>query len=376
MSTATLDGHRVTSARLHLPAWGVWWAEVKIDQEATVSGRVPLVIADLRLTGTIVSGGPGPLGRAAYRLAGGAAGWGKAIPARSYANDAGLKASAVIADAATACGETLDAATLPTTRLGPAFVREAAPAARVLEQVVPAGWYVAEDGTTKIGKRAATTLETAASVLSVDRALGTVSLAADSIAGIVPGVTVESVEAVDVLHELGEGAGPLRSTLWGAGIASSTRRLVAWRRIYDQLDPRRRYRGLFEYRVVTQDGERLNLQPIRVSIGMPDLQRVPVRPGVTGCRADVALGSRVLVTFIEADPARPFVLAFEDAEGDGFVPLKLEIDATTELDLGEGALLTKIAGGVLASARQTDIVQAGPFLGTIIGPCSTKVRVG
>jgi hypothetical protein len=109
---------------------------------------------------------------------------------------------------------------------------------------------------------------------------------------------------------------------------------------------------------------------------MPDLAHVPVQPGIPGAKADHMLGSRVLVGFIEADPARPAVLAFESRDGEGFVPLKLELDASTELDLGEGALLTKIAGGVLASARQTDIVQAGPFLGTIIGPCSTKVRVG
>jgi hypothetical protein len=369
MSTALLDGHRVTSARVHLPAWGVWWGEVGVDQEVTLSGRVSLVIADLRLTGTIVSGGPGRKGRSSFRIAGGGAGWGRELPARSYANDAGIKASAVIADAATACGETMDAATLPTTRLGPAFVREAAPAARVLEQVVPAGWYVAEDGTTKIGRRPAVKLESMAAIASVDRAVGVVSLAADSIASIVPGVIVEGLEAVDVLHELGEGAAPLRTTLWGSGIATSSRRLVAWRRIFEQLDPRRRYRGLFEYRVVTQDGtekRRLNLQPIRVSSGMPDLAHVPVQPGIPGAKADHMLGSRVLVGFIEADPARPAVLAFESRDGEGFVPLKLELDASTSIELG--------GLGALPAARLTDSVQAGPFLGAITGG-SAKVKV-
>jgi len=366
MSTATLAGHRVTHARVHLPAWGVWWAEVSIDEEAELAGRIPLNVADLALSGTVMSGGIGPKGRASYRLAGGAGGWGKSIAARSYANDAGLKAATVISDAASACGETLDAATLPTTRLGPAFVREAAPAARVLEQVVPEAWYVGEDGTTRIGKRTATSLTVPAAVSSVDRAVGAVALASDSIATIVPGITVEGLEAVDVLHELAPGAA-LRSMLWCAGIASTSRRLSAHRRILEQIDPRRRYRGVFEYRVVTQDGERLNLQPIRVSIGMPDIQRVPVRPGVSGARATVALGSRVLVSFIDADPARPAVLAFEDAEGDGFKPIQLEFDATT---------LIKLAAGVLGAARQTDAVQAGPFLGTIIGPCSLKVRIG
>jgi len=363
MSTATLAGHRVTHARAYLPAWGVWWAEVSLDEEVTLSGRVALALADLSLSGTIMSGGPGPKGRANFRIAGGAGSWGRDVAPKSYANDAGVKAATVLADAASACGEAIDAATLPTTRLGPAFAREAGPAARALEQIAPAAWYVGEDGTTRIGRRAAAAFTAPAAIASVDLARRTVALASESIAAIVPGVTVEGIEAVDVMHELAPGA--LRSTLWGSGMASTSRRLTAWRRIMDQLDPRARYRGVFEYRVVTQTGERLNVQPIRVSTGMPDLQRVTVRPGVSGARADVALGSRVLVAFVDADPARPVVVGFEDAEGEGFQPLALDLD---------GVLMT-LAGGVLGVARQTDPVVAGPFGGTIVG-ASARVRCG
>jgi hypothetical protein len=371
---STLAGHRVTKARVHVPAWGVWYAEASLDEEAALSGRVSLVVADLTLSGTILSGGPGPKGRSSFRIAGGAGGWGRTVPARSYANDAGVKAATVLVDAATASGETIDPATLPSTRLGPAWAREIGPAARVLEQIFPAGWYVGEDGTTRIGKRPSAALKTPAVVSSVDLARGTVALAAESIASILPGVVVEGITAVDVVHELAPGA--LRSTLWGAGIASTSRRLTALRRMVEQLDPHSRFRGVYEYRVATQDGERLNLQPVRVSVGMPDLQRVPVRPGLSGGRADVALGSRVLVSFVDAEPSRPVVVGFEDAEGEGFLPVKLEIDATDELDLGAGATLTKIAGGVLGVARQTDVVIAGGFSGTIVGPCSTKARCG
>ncbi len=363
-AAATLAGHRVTNARVHLPAWGIWWAEASIDEEAELAGRVSLAIADLTLSGTIMSGGIGPKGRASFRLAGGAGGWGRAIPARSYANDAGLKASTVLLDAATACGEAIDPATLPTGRMGPAFVREAAPAARVLEQVAPAAWYVGEDGVTRIGKRPAAALALPAAVSAIDRAVGTVALASDSIAPLVPGITVEGIEAVDVLHELAPGG--LRSTLWGSGIATTSRRVAAMRRLFEQLDARRRYRAIYEYRVVTQESERVNLQPIRVSVGMPDLQRVPVRPGVSGARADLALGSRVLVGFIEADPARPVVLAFEDAEGDGFKPTRLDLDAST---------LITVAAGVLGVARTTDAVIAGGFGGVITGG-STRARCG
>lgn len=366
MTIATLAGHRATHARTHLPAWGVWWCEVSIDEEAVLTGRVPVALADLALSGTIMSGGPGPKGRASFRIAAGAGAWGKTIPARSYANDAGVKAATVLVDAATACGETIDPATLPDARLGPAFTRDAGPAARVLEQIFPSGWYVGEDGVTRIGKRPTKALATPADVASVDRAQGVVSLAAEAIASIVPGVVVEGVEAVDVMHELAP-ATNLRSKLWGAGIANTTRRLAAWRRIMDQIDPRGRFRGVYEYRVVTQEDERINVQPIRVSIGMPDLRRLPVRPGVAGARSDVALGSRVLVGFVDSDPARPVVLGFEDAEGDGFVPLKTSIDATEEITIGVLA--------ALPAARQTDAILAGPWSGAIVGG-SVKVKVG
>ncbi len=167
----------------------------------------------------------------------------------------------------------------------------------------------------------------------------------------------------------------IRTTLWGRRAEGASRELVALRRLLEQLDPDRRFRGTYEYRVVTQEGERLSLQPVRMSIGMPELQRVPVRPGISGARANVTLGERVLVTFVDSDPARPSVIAHEDAEGDGFTPLKLELDATAELDLGASALLTKIAGGTLPVARQTDPVIAGPFGGTItVG--SLKARCG
>jgi hypothetical protein len=379
ISTATHADLRVTHARVSLPAWGIPWTEVSIDEEATLSGRVALKVADLTLSGTVISGGPGPVGRSKFRIAGGAGGWGKTLPARSYTNDAAVKADTVLTDLARESGETVDLTTVPTAafaapggqsiqasiRVGPAFVREKAPAARALEQLFPSSWYVGEsDGVTRIGKRPVTTVTTPVTVRSVDRARRVVVLSAESIATLVPGCVVEGIEAVDVMHELAPGAG-LVTTIWGAGITATSRRLTLLRRLLEQLDPFQRFRGLFEYRVVTQDQlGRLNLQPVRVSTGMPDLQHVPVRPGIPGARADHFLGACVLVTFLDASPARPVVTGFADDQSGGFLPTRLELDATTELILG---------GGVLGVARQTDAVVAGPFGGTITGG-STKVK--
>lgn len=367
MSTATLAGQTVTHARVHIPAWGVSWVEAAIDtDEVPISGAAVFKMADLTIAGTIMSGGTGPAGRARYRLAAGAGSWGKTVAEKSYANDAGIKASTVLGEAAKDCGETIDAATFPDTRLGPAYAREKAPASRVLETVAPGRWYVGEDGITRIGKRPQTVLPPDVQIASIDRAFGTVEMSADSVAGLLPGVLVENLEAVDILHELSPGK--IRTTLWAAGISPSSRRLSSLRRIIEQIDPRRRYRGVYEYRVVTQESERLNLQPIRVSTGMPTLQRVFVRPGVSGARADVALGSRVIVSFLDGEPARPIVVGFEDADGEGFLPTILELNASTQVGLGPGPAR-------LAVARQTDPVIAGPFGGTITAG-STRVSSG
>ena len=312
----TLEGHTVTHAQVWIPAHGLPWAEVSLAVEAELSGAVTLTIADASWSMAVVSGGP-DVGRSHYRLVGGAGGWGRAVAAKPYTNDAGVKLSSVLTDAASEAGEAF-ATVPPTTKIGPHFAREAAPAARVLEQLVPGAWYVGADGLTYLGARAASTLSTPYAAGPVDLARNSATLAAEEIEGIVPGLVVEGLTVVDVLHELTPGA--LRSHVWGSAGTGGTRATEAIRAIVEQLFPEMRYRGLFEFRVVTQEGERLNLQPVQVSIGLPSLRRVPVRPGVPGVKATHLLGSRVLVGFVNADPARPFVDSFEDAEGSGFLP--------------------------------------------------------
>lgn len=322
MSAATLNGIRVTKASVTIPAWGCWYAEVHLDSEHTLTGAVTLVVADLTLAGTVLSGGP-TLGRSSYRIVAGAGGWGQTLPKKSYANDAQVKVSTVLEDAARECGETM-AAIDSDLRTGPAYVRDAGPASRSLHELAPSAWYVDEAGTTRLGARAAGELVGKVTRENpIDLARGMVVLAAESIATILPGVVIDGQSAVDVLHEI-SAEGGLRSTVW---FEQSPSPLDSFRDIIDQLYPDLKYRGLTEYRVVTLDGERLNLQPVRVSTGMPDLRRVPIRPGVAGCSVASTLGARVLVAFVDSDRARPVVVSFEDAEGSGFQPSSLTLQA-------------------------------------------------
>ena len=307
LSAATLNGHRVTSGRATIPAWGCWYAEAVLDGEVTLTGSVTLKMADLTLVGTVLSGGP-QKGRSTYRIVAGAGGWGRDVPKKSYANDASVKVATVLGDAAAEVGETL-AAVASTERLGPAWVRQAGPANSLLNLVAPSAWYVDEAGVTRLGARAAGALVgTVTRIAPVDIARGKVVLAAEKIATILPGVVVDGITAVDVLHEI-SAEGGLRSTVWGAQEAGT---LDSLRALIRQLDPDRAFRGVTEYRIGTLSSDRLNLQPVRVSSGMPDLKRVPVWPGVPGCSQTPPIGSRCLVGFIDSDPARPYVAAFED----------------------------------------------------------------
>jgi hypothetical protein len=87
------------------------------------------------------------------------------------------------------------------------------------------------------------------------------------------------------------------------------------------------------------------LQPVRTSLGLPSLRRVPVRHGIPGVWATHILGSRVLVAFVDADPARPVVVGFEDTDGPGAL-----------------ASVLTLQGGTLGVARETDPVHAGRLL--------------
>lgn len=344
MSLATLNGNSVTRARVHVPAWGRWWADLDLAEPVEQSGAAALVVAGQAMAGTIVTGGAAN-GRAAYRVVGGAGGWGRTLRAKPYNDDGGVRLRTVLGDAAAEVGETL--ADVPSSLLGPHYARPDAPAYDLLNLQASQNWYVDFAGVTRIGQRAATTYTGTAPRVRVDPLAQVIELAVDSIAGLVPGVQVDSKRpATDVHFELD----PERLTARVYYAASPlTQRLKAWADILYGLDPRARYRGSFEYRVVTQSGERLNLQPVYAASKMPDLANVPVRlaPGV---KAMHMLGSLVMVAFADADPSRPYVFAGDAADAPGWMPLTLEL------------------GGPLALgvARQTDPVQAGPFTGVIV----------
>src|SRR5690606_20845405 len=153
----------------------------------------------------------------------------------------------------------------PATRIGPHFARVAATASAVLHTVAPRAWRVDFDGVTRHGKRAASTYTGAGARTRVAPAADVIEIATESISALVPGVSVDGSDpATDVEYVIDSKR--LVARVYAGRPAS--RRLDAFARILAALDPRHRYRGTFEFRVVTQTGERLNLQPVRSATGL------------------------------------------------------------------------------------------------------------
>ena len=372
-----VGGRQALSLTLTIPAWGVWFLDATLSGEDGLSGLLACSVADLALVGTVIHSGAFN-GRISVRLIGGRGGLAKVLPAHAYHDDAGVRVATVIRDAMREAGESLDESTLPTTRLGPHYTRGEAPAASVLERHARGAWYVAENGIVRLGARPSGALPAGVAIERVDKARGVLNVASSTIATILPGITAEGLVVTDVRHEV-NGDNGLRSTLWGSRApGATTRRLDSWRRLLEGLDPDRRFRGVVEYRVVTREGARLNLQPVRSGLGMPELRRVPSWPGVPGCEGDAVPGTRVLVGFIDSDPSRPYVAAFEGSEGVGFVPTEVRIARGVAGVAREGDPV-EITAAQLTAAGATaggfPLALASPII-ALIKSGSTKVKCG
>lgn len=330
MSAVTLNGVAVMSGRVNIPAWGVWYADVELSELVEVEGPAVLIWGDAVCACTKLVGGTGD-GRAVYRLAGGSGGWGRPLPAQGYVDDAGVKVDTIARDAATAVGEVLGAPSVE--RLGPHFARvDGAAASSVMNSAAPQAWHVGLDGITAFGLRSSLPYIGDGTRTRVNAARGVIDVATElGFSALVPGVTVDgAAPAVDVEWRLDE-SGAMVARVY-TGPTPGSRRVAALAKILEAVDPSAKYRGVFGYRVVTQVGERLNLQPERAGSRMPDLTNVPVRPGIAGARATVTLGELVCVAFVDADPSRPVVFAHDSAEAPAFAPSRLDLGGASGTD--------------------------------------------
>jgi hypothetical protein len=352
----TLGGIPFTKARISVPASGVWTADVDMAAEKDVpTGRVVLQIGDTAMQCTVDADATGDFqGLRRLRVYGGAAGWRKVATVRSYANDAGVKASVVAGDAAADAGETLSWTS--TSRIAAHYTRNAVPYSQILDDVAP-GWHVDFDGVTRVDARAnANPQPTDYDVIDYNARDRVVELVTSNISKILPGAVISNrlptaltISAVEyVINPDGfrvfAFCRPADCTELADALVAIARHALAGK-LY----------GAYRYRVVQTEGDRVTLQAVSKAPGLPDLTRVDMWPGVAGCHAQLTPGAHVMVEFEAGDRGLPFVSHFIGKGGDGFSPVRLDIGNTT----GKAAVR-------LGDSVEVDMPQ-GDFTGTLDG---------
>lgn len=353
----TLNDQSAETITIHVPRIGVWWADVDmVDEASGISGGCKLKIGDSTFVGTVDPNRNDTFGlRRRLRVIGGAAGWGKLIASKAYHNDAGVKASLVVQDAAKETGETIGSAIFSNDRIGADYVRPSGTAGRVIDDVTRGDpWWVGYDGKTNIGPRVTSSPAKDSFTLleqnprsrqlrfSLDsvQALGIGSLIHDE--RLSKDLTITSLELVirpgeiRAIAHYDDERDPLIDAL-GAVV----------RQFVDE-----RLTGHFRYRVINMAGDRVNVQCVRKLSGVPDLLAISMWPGVAGAHSILSPGAEVLVEFIEGDRTQPMITHFAGKDGVGHVPVTLEL-----------------CGNAFSAARMGDLVESGgPGLQVVLQP--------
>jgi len=157
--------------------------------------------------------------------------------------------------------------------------------------------------------------------------------------------------------------------------------LRAFRALIKQFTAPLEYHAKVRYRVVEKIVDRYHLQAVRKG-AWPDQTFVSVKPGAAGYDASLALGSVVVVEFLEGDPTLPVVTHFAGPGEEGFIPISVAIAGADKAASGVGDQVEVFMPPIMPVAGT---VSGAPFVGTITIPStllgmirtgSTKVRIG
>ncbi len=354
MSYVSAGGQDVTKARLQIPAKGVWFIDLELSEDTAITGEI--VIGEVELFGAVIREGVSN-GHRTARVVGGAGGWGQLIQGLGYANDANVKALAVIQDAANAAGESLAAnQAAPNDRIGVKYVRETGPASSVLDAVGGA-WYVDLDGLTYLNARPSPVLDlNKVTVLNYQPGTQWLDLVAPEITDVPVGGTVVvddqdlvissltvdiDEKGVNIRAWVSENVQPAdrMSLLIGAIAGKSKTELF----------------GLYQYRVVGMAANRVNIQPVDDSSGLPSVSAVSMwsAPGIS---AELTPGSECAIQFLNGDRTKPVIMAFAPPDSPTHEPVKLNLGGE------DGAPIARV-GDVVNVLFPPSI----PFSGTLAG---------
>lgn len=392
----TLAGFAVAGLELEGSAKGPWFADVDLEGDDDVQGAVALVCNGATLACTVDPEHSGSFGlQRKVRVVGGADGWRNIYPAKSYQNDAGVKARAVVDDIAKLAGETIGDFSPGSVNIGEThFERPRESAGAVLERIaggVP--WWVDYAGVTHVRARPiAPTSADAYEVLGFDPRSRVADVAIDDLTAVgVGSVLSERLDDPQIIQSftIKLTGRSLRMTARcgdtpqaGSSLASVIERLVSF--FVD-----RRLFGKYRYRVVrmASDG-RVDVQAVRKSGRVPDAILLPQWPGAAGAHAELTEGAIVAIEFLEGNPGLPILSAYQGLQGPSYVPKTLFLggrDNAAEAAFKGSSVKclfppmvingSMIVGGVPTPFTGIAMQPLGQFLGTV-ETGSPRVKVG
>ena len=182
---AGIDDRPIMRGQVTIPAYGIWHADIWLDREVALTGQVTLTLADISAVATIVRV-IGFLGQTGLRIVGGYGGWRKPVDALQFAAPLGLPLKTVLVRTAADVGEFVEAG---GDSVGVAYVRASGPAARVLQSLVPARWYVGWDGVTQASARPAGVVADRFMVMDISQPAGAYVVASNAPGEWLPGRT-------------------------------------------------------------------------------------------------------------------------------------------------------------------------------------------
>lgn len=364
----TLAGKQIARVLASRPRYGVASAEVELDGAYDVKGNATLVLGDLSMEGVIWRGGvANGVGR--YEWLAGKGLWDLRLPPDGNRQSAlGVRRSTVIdkivSDMELTAGVAKGAAErvvndLPELRLKPGWSRATGSGREALAALgVP--FWVAPDGRTLLGTRSIGEVASDATILDPRPEMDATSLMpmGEQIAAWAPGATLAGRRIGHVsIHANREQ--PIKIVLTYEG-ATDRDHLNA---IIGAETSKLRYLGPYTYRVRSRDGTAYGLTPDRDD--MPVLDGVEIWGGLAGHSADLKTGSRVVVNFLDGDPARYVIVGFTPSYGSGGEPEETRIDGD----------IVRVNKGTLPVHRQTDglRVYGLQFVTTQVAPTSFGV---
>jgi hypothetical protein len=327
---ASVGGFQIVSGSLIVPLVGAWTADLVLAGEETLSGKVSVVIGNLTLAGAVYrSEAYG--GQTKCRLVAGAGGWRTPIPVQGYGSPNGIMLSALLDDAAAACGETVNVSNDQSIGNGYARVSFASSVASdVLWHMIDLGfipaWYVDVNGTTQTQAWPSSTVGTPFVPSNQDPAHGQIDIATEDYASWLPGCSFThpllsgTYTSAGVEYHWDDG-GTFRFKVLTQTSSTDTgdRVLGPIQQVIQKEIAGHRLFGKYRYTTSNPSSSTIDCSPKNAKLGLPTLQNVPLQ--ISGSsRVTPANGADCTIEFL-----------------DGYVPVCTWVDQTpTEVDIASG----------------------------------------